>query len=47
MELKILFVDDEVNILEGLKRTFKKKDNEWKMFFVESLWLKIKGVKNE
>ena len=32
----ILFVDDEVNILSGFKRSLRKKRNEWLMLFAES-----------
>ena len=31
---KILFVDDEVNLLDGLKRIFRKKKDEWEMTFL-------------
>lgn len=32
----ILFVDDEANILQGLKRMLRSQRDEWNMFFVES-----------
>jgi HD-like signal output (HDOD) protein len=34
--MKILFVDDEPNIIQGLKRMLHSMRNEWEMFFVES-----------
>jgi putative nucleotidyltransferase with HDIG domain len=34
--MRILFVDDEKNILTGLKRMLHSMKNEWKMFFVQS-----------
>jgi len=34
--LSILFVDDEPNTLEGLKRTFRPMRHQWDMHFVES-----------
>lgn len=33
MKRKLLFVDDEENILEGLKRLFRPMREEWDMFF--------------
>jgi HD-like signal output (HDOD) protein len=33
---RILFVDDEVNILEGLQRMLRAQRNEWDMVFVNS-----------
>ncbi len=33
---KILFVDDEPNIIQGLKRMFYNMKNEWEMFFALS-----------
>lgn len=35
-KLKILFVDDEDNILSGLKRTMRHKQGEWEMVFRNS-----------
>ena len=35
-KLKILFVDDESNILEGLKRVLRSKRKEWDMHFCKS-----------
>ncbi|MFZ1520124.1 MAG: HDOD domain-containing protein [Ignavibacteriaceae bacterium] len=34
--MKILFVDDEPNIIMGLKRMLHQMRNEWEMFFAES-----------
>jgi YesN/AraC family two-component response regulator len=34
--MKILFVDDEPNIIMGLKRMLHQMRNEWDMFFTES-----------
>ncbi len=34
--LKILFVDDEANLLDGLRRMLRKKKDEWDMTFAES-----------
>ena len=33
-KLRILFVDDETHILDGLKRMFHKQRNEWEMTFI-------------
>jgi putative nucleotidyltransferase with HDIG domain len=35
-QLKVLFVDDEPNILNGLKRMLRSLRNNWQMTFVES-----------
>ena len=34
--MRVLFVDDEPNILSGLRRTLRGQRNEWDMSFVES-----------
>ncbi len=34
--MKILFVDDEPHVLEGLRRTLRKMRHEWTMYFVDS-----------
>lgn len=34
--MRILFVDDEPNIIQGLKRMLHPLRNEWQMYFVES-----------
>ncbi len=31
--LRIMFVDDELSVIKSLKRTFRKYDKEWKMYF--------------
>jgi HD-like signal output (HDOD) protein/CheY-like chemotaxis protein len=36
MKKRILFVDDEPNILQGLKRMLRSQRNEWDMAFAES-----------
>lgn len=36
MKRKILFVDDEPNVLQGLKRMLRTMRNEWDMLFAES-----------
>ena len=33
---KIIFVDDETNLLQGLQRMLRKKKDEWDMTFLES-----------
>lgn len=35
MKKSILFVDDEPNLIQGLKRMLRNMRNEWEMFFVE------------
>ncbi len=35
-KLRILFVDDEVSVLDGLRRMLRKQRNEWEMSFVEN-----------
>jgi YesN/AraC family two-component response regulator len=34
--IKILFVDDEVNLLDGLNRMLRKKKDDWDMTFIKS-----------
>ena len=36
MQKRILFVDDEVNVLQGLRRMLNPMRHEWEMVFVES-----------
>ena len=36
MKRRILFVDDEPNVLQGLKRMLRGMRNEWEMSFAES-----------
>lgn len=36
MKKKILFVDDEINVLQGLKRSLRSQRKEWDMHFVGS-----------
>ena len=35
-KLHIIFVDDELNILQGLRRQFRSQRHEWEMHFVDS-----------
>ena len=35
-KLKIVFVDDELNILQGLRRQLRSFRSEWEMYFVDS-----------
>ncbi len=35
-KLKILFVDDEINVILGLKRMLRTLKNEWNFFFAQS-----------
>lgn len=35
MSARVIFVDDEPNILRGLQRTFRRLRNEWEMNFLE------------
>ena len=34
--IRVIFVDDEPRVLEGLKRMLRPKRNEWQMTFVGS-----------
>ena len=34
--MNIIFVDDEVNLLQSLKRSLRSFSDEWNMEFVES-----------
>jgi HD-like signal output (HDOD) protein/CheY-like chemotaxis protein len=36
MNKRVLFVDDEVNVLEGLRRNLRSKKNDWDISFVPS-----------
>jgi len=36
MKKRIIFVDDETNVLQGLKRTLRVMQNDWDMSFTES-----------
>jgi HD-like signal output (HDOD) protein len=44
---KILFVDDEENILEGLQRTLRPLRNEWDMVFLNSGAEALEALKKE
>ncbi len=36
MNKSVLFVDDDINILNGFRRVFRRQRNEWDMYFVDS-----------
>ena len=36
MKKRILFVDDEINLLQGLRRTLRPMQREWDMAFAEN-----------
>lgn len=36
MKKRIIFVDDESNLLQGLKRMLRKKHDDWDMIFVDN-----------
>lgn len=44
---KILFVDDEINVLEGLKRMLHSRRNEWEMRFASSPVEALELLKHE
>jgi len=46
MKTRVLFVDDEVNILSGLKRMLRAKRDEWEMVFCESGELALEELSN-
>jgi YesN/AraC family two-component response regulator len=47
MKRKLLFVDDEENILEGLKRLFRPMREEWDMFFLPGAEEALKLMETE
>lgn len=47
MKKRILFVDDEVNILQGLKRMLRGQRHEWDMEFVDSGKAALDMMQNE
>lgn len=36
MKNRVMFVDDEINLLNGLRRILRKKQNEWDILFAGS-----------
>lgn len=46
-KMNILFVDDEPNIINGLKRMLHTLRNEWNMYFVESGAAALEVIKNQ
>jgi len=45
--IRVLFVDDEPRVLEGLKRMLRPKRNEWQMTFVGSAAEALTTLKKE
>jgi HD-like signal output (HDOD) protein/CheY-like chemotaxis protein len=45
--IRVLFVDDEPRVLEGLKRMLRPKRNEWQMTFVGSAQAALDALKTE
>ncbi len=45
--IRVLFVDDEPRVLEGLKRMLRPKRNEWQMTFVGSAAAALNSLKKE
>jgi HD-like signal output (HDOD) protein/CheY-like chemotaxis protein len=45
--IRVLFVDDEPRVLEGLKRMLRPKRNEWQMTFVGSAQAALDALKAE
>ena len=45
--IRVLFVDDEPRVLEGLKRMLRPKRNEWQMTFVGSAQAALEALKAE
>jgi HD-like signal output (HDOD) protein len=46
-EIRVIFVDDEPRVLEGLKRMLRPKRNEWNMKFVGSAQAALDSLKLE
>ncbi len=46
-EIRVIFVDDEPRVLEGLKRMLRPKRNEWSMKFVGSAQAALDSLKAE
>jgi len=45
--IRVIFVDDEPRVLEGLKRMLRPKRNEWQMTFVGSAQAALDALKTE
>ena len=45
--IRVIFVDDEPRVLEGLKRMLRPKRNEWQMTFVGSAQAALEALKVE
>jgi HD-like signal output (HDOD) protein len=45
--IRVIFVDDEPRVLEGLKRMLRPKRNEWRMTFVESAQAALDALRTE
>ena len=45
--IRVIFVDDEPRVLEGLKRMLRPKRNEWQMTFVGSAQAALDALKAE
>jgi HD-like signal output (HDOD) protein len=45
--IRVIFVDDEPRVLEGLKRMLRPKRNEWNMKFVGSAQAALESLKSE
>ena len=45
--IRVIFVDDEPRVLEGLKRMLRPKRNEWQMTFVGSAQAALDALKHE
>ena len=45
--IRVIFVDDEPRVLEGLKRMLRPKRNEWNMKFVGSAQAALESLKDE
>jgi len=45
--IRVIFVDDEPRVLEGLKRMLRPKRNEWQMTFVGSAQAALEALKAE
>jgi len=45
--IRVIFVDDEPRVLEGLKRMLRPKRNEWQMTFVGSAQAALDALRAE
>jgi HD-like signal output (HDOD) protein len=46
-EIRVIFVDDEPRVLEGLKRMLRPKRNEWQMTFVGSAQAALDALRSD